>query len=143
MTLMKSVFAIGPIDHVGIRVRDRDVSVKFYEHLGFRPDPTEESPEFKATGMVNDAGARIHLIYNSMEAYPGGNVLLDQPVKWPGYTHAAFVVLDLDSMIAWLKEAHIEITEGPVVLGDGRRRTCFVRDPDLNVLEFNELLTPH
>jgi extradiol dioxygenase family protein len=31
------------------------------------------------------------------------------------------------------------ITEGPVDWG--RRRTCFIRDPDGNVLEFNELVT--
>ena len=33
----------------------------------------------------------------------------------------------------------IAITEGPIEIG-GRRLTLFIRDPDRNVLEFNQLL---
>ena len=69
-----------------------------------------------------------------------GRVLLDAPVKRPGYTHAAFIVESMDELVAWLAREEIEITEGPVTMGHGRRSVCFIRDPDRNVLEFNEIL---
>jgi hypothetical protein len=40
-------------------------------------------------------------------------------------------------VIDWAARSGVRITEGPV---DWQRRlTCFLRDPDGNVLEFNEL----
>ena len=133
------MFKLTEIDHVGLRVTDIDRAQAFYEKLGFRPDPAEESPQAKARGLRNDAGLRIHLIYNGV-APPDGNVLMDIPVKWPGYTHTAFIVDDIDALVAWLGREGIRITEGPVIYGDGRRKVCVIRDPDLNVIEFNQIL---
>jgi catechol 2,3-dioxygenase-like lactoylglutathione lyase family enzyme len=128
------------IDHVGIRVTDREVAQAFYEKFGFRIEPEEDSPESKALGMINSQGVRINLIYNGERPTEGKNVLMDVPQKWPGYTHAAFIVPDLDALVAWLHAENIKITEGPSVFGEGRRKVCFIRDPDRNVLEFNEIL---
>ena len=133
------MFTIERFDHVGLRVTDLATAQAFYEKLGFRPDPQEESPRGRARGLVNDHGVRIHLIYNGVTP-DGGNVLMDVPVKYPGYTHAAFIIDDLDSLVAWLQAEGIRITEGPSVFGHGRRKVCFIRDPDANVLEFNEIL---
>jgi catechol 2,3-dioxygenase-like lactoylglutathione lyase family enzyme len=130
---------VGQIDHVGIRVTDRERAQRFYEQLGFRIDPDEESPRSRSCGLVNEAGARINLIYNGREPVDG-NVLMDVPEKWPGYTHAAFIVDDLDALVRWFETNGVAITEGPSVFGHGRRKVCFVRDPDGNVLEFDELL---
>jgi catechol 2,3-dioxygenase-like lactoylglutathione lyase family enzyme len=130
---------VGQIDHVGIRVTDRERAQRFYEQLGFRIDPDEESPRSRSCGLVNEAGARINLIYNGREP-AGGNVLMDVAEKWPGYTHAAFIVDDLDALVRWFETNGVVITEGPSVFGHGRRKVCFVRDPDGNVLEFDELL---
>ena len=47
---------------------------------------------------------------------------------------------NMDELVAWLRSEGIWISEGPISLGDGRRLTCFIRDPDLNVVEFNEIL---
>jgi hypothetical protein len=82
---------------------------------------------------------RIHLIYNGLAAEEG-NVLLDAPVKRPGYTHAAFIIDSMDELLSWLARENIRVSEGPVMMGHGRRMVCFIRDPDLNVLEFNEIL---
>lgn len=133
------VFQIERFDHVGIRVSDIHKAQSFYRKLGFRPDPEEESPKSRARGLINDHGVRIHLIYNA-DAPITKNVLMDIPDKHPGYTHAAFIVDDLDKLVAWLEVENIRITEGPSVFGNGRRKVCFIRDPDLNVLEFNEVL---
>ncbi|AKM07891.1 VOC family protein [Pelagerythrobacter marensis] len=127
-------------DHVGIRVTDIARAQAFYESLGFVADPEEESPDAAARGLVHPSGIRIHLIYNGIADDAVGNVLMDTQPKRPGYTHVAFLVEDMDAFVAWLRKMKIAITEGPVVMGSGRRRGCFVRDPDRNVLEFNELL---
>ncbi len=127
------------LDHVGIRVTDLAVAEAFYAKLGFVRDPDEYAPQVRASGLVHPTGMRIHLIFNG-EADAGGNVLLDVPVKRPGYTHAAFVVDSMADLVAWFDREHIAITEGPVEMGHGRRIGVFVRDPDLNVLEFNEIL---
>lgn len=37
-----------------------------------------------------------------------------------------------------LKQENIQVTEGPKYLGE-RRRVCFIRDPDGNVLEFDQI----
>lgn len=133
------MFNLTKLDHVGLRVTDLEAAQTFYEKLGFEADPREESPKSKARGMVNPAGLRIHLIYNGMKP-AHGNVLMDIDEKWPGYTHTAFIVDSLDELVAWLDREGIAITEGPSVFGNGRRKVCFIRDPDLNVLEFNEIL---
>lgn len=127
------------LDHIGIRVTDLQRAEDFYAKFGFTRDPAEFSPEYKACGLVHPAGLRIHLIYNGIHAQEG-NILLDAPVKYPGYTHAAFIINSMDKLVAWLDNENIQISEGPVTMGHGRRRVCFIRDPDRNVLEFNEIL---
>lgn len=133
------MFALTHLDHVGLRVTDLARAQTFYEKLGFVADPAEESPRGKARGLVNDVGLRIHLIYNG-ETPEGGNVLMDVTRKFPGYTHAAFIVDDLDALVEWFNTEGIRITEGPSIFGHGRRKVCFIRDPDLNVIEFNQIL---
>ncbi|HEY6916497.1 MAG TPA: VOC family protein [Allosphingosinicella sp.] len=126
--------SISAYDHVGIRVTDRATAMAFYEKLGFVIVP--ELSNERVAELVTDGGVRINLIFNGV-ARPEGNILLDEPVKWPGYTHAAFIVDKLDTILTFAEENGIKITEGPVDWG--RRLTCFLRDPDGNVLEFNEL----
>ena len=128
------------LDHVGIRVTDLEAAEAFYAKLGFHRAPGEFSAEGKACGLAHANGLRIHLIFNG-EAAPEGNVLLDAPVKRPGYTHAAFIIDSMDDLVVWLGREGIPITEGPMQMGHGRRTTCFIRDPDRNVLEFNEILS--
>lgn len=122
-------------DHVGLRVTNAQRSLAFYEMLGFRIDPVHSTPT--ALEIVNSHGIRIALIPNGEVPAQRDNVLMDRPNKWPGYTHAAFIVDNLADILHWAREENIKITEGPV---DWQRRiTCFLRDPDSNVLEFNEL----
>ena len=129
------MFRISAFDHVGIRVSDRARALEFYARLGFVPDP--EFTNERVAEVVAGDGVRINLIFNGLALPAARNVLLDDPVKWPGYTHAAFIVDRLDHFLAWARREGVAITEGPVDWG--RRLTCFVRDPDGNVLEFNQL----
>jgi lactoylglutathione lyase len=124
-------------EHVGIRVTDREAAVRFYKMLGF--DKVLDLPEHHANEMTNDAGVTINLIFNGVKREANRNILLDEPVKWPGMTHPAFVVDDLDALLTKLAHEGVRVTEGPHLIGE-RRRAFFIRDPDGNVLEFNELL---
>ena len=101
--------------------------------IGFVPDP--QFSDDRVAEIVAADGTRINLIFNGIAR--SNNVLLDEPVKWPGYTHGAFIVESLDDLLDWANRSGVEVTEGPVDWG--RRMTCFIRDPDGNVLEFNEL----
>lgn len=125
-------------DHVGIRVTSRSRALAFYRSLGFE-EAGPDRPQSTAVYLVNDAGLRIHLICNGEPTEDRGNVLMDVDHKWPGVTHPAFVVERLDAVLDWAAANGVTITEGPVEW-DGRRRTCFLRDPDGTVLEFNELI---
>lgn len=126
-------------DHVGLRVTERTRSLAFYETLGFRLD--EKHSTQRALEIVNESGVRLALILNGQPTPQGDNILMDRPEKWPGYTHAAFIVDSISEILRWARMADIPITEGPVDWG--RRITCFLRDPDSNVLEFNELQPDH
>jgi catechol 2,3-dioxygenase-like lactoylglutathione lyase family enzyme len=125
--------AITAYDHVGIRVTDAARALAFYADLGFVVDPDYSNDQ--VAEVINAAGIRLNLIFNGVPRE--NNVLLDEPTKWSGYTHAAFIVDRLDDVLKWAAERNVAITEGPVDWG--RRITCFLRDPDGNVLEFNEL----
>ena len=122
-------------DHVGIRVSDRERALDFYAKLGFAADP--EFTTDRVAEIVAADGTRINLIFNGVAQAAAHNVLLDEPLKLPGYTHAAFIVDRLNDILAWAEREKVAVTGGPVDWG--RRMTCFIRDPDGNVLEFNEL----
>lgn len=123
-------------DHVGIRVSNRQRALKFYAKLGFVPDA--EFNNERVAEVVTENGTRINLIFNGTAREDARNVLLDEHFKWPGVTHTAFMVERLDDVLSWAAREGVAITEGPVDWG--RRVTCFLRDPDGNVLEFNELI---
>lgn len=123
------------IDHIGIRVTNAEVSRAFYAKFGFCE--TEYFADDQANEMETPSGVRINLIMNGVKRT--NNILLDEPIKHPGITHLAFVVEDLSAYQTWLQANKIVITEGPKQFSP-RRITLFIRDPDGNVLEFNELL---
>lgn len=131
---MASEIAILDYEHVGIRVSDKGRAQAFYEGIGFRL--ISDHPEHKALILTNAAGITINLIYNAVSRER--NILMDEDEKYPGVTHPAFVVSSLDDTIRALRARGIAITEGPLVVDE--RRICFVRDPDGNVLEFDETL---
>ena len=130
-------FRITAFDHIGIRVTDREQSIAFYERLGFVQTAT--FPEHEANEMETSDGVRINLIMNGAKRAGNRNVLMDEPIKLPGHTHPAFIVDDLARLQQQLEHSGIRITEGPVAIGS-RRVALFIRDPDDNVLEFDQLL---
>lgn len=121
------------INHVGLRVRDLDVSRPFYEQLGFEFLGGPMGPEPVAI-MEHPSGVNINFILNAAADAPRGNVLMDEPVKLPGYTHIALEIDDADAVRARLAELEMPITE---TVEFGGAMFFFIRDPDGNVIEFH------
>ena len=124
-------------DHVGLRVSDAERSLRFYARLGFVYLGADEDGDLE---IGNRYGVRINLICNAARRATPHNVLQDEDVKHAGITHVAFVVPDLELVLQALAAQDIAITGGPHEAP--RRRYAFVRDPDGNVVELNELSHP-
>lgn len=125
---------ISRINHLGLRVRDMNISRAFYEKLGFEFIVGPVGPEPVAI-VEHPSGVNINLILNASADASPENVLMDVPVKHTGYTHVALEVTDVDSVEQQIEALGIEITER-VAFGDAR--FFFIRDPDGNVIEFHQ-----
>ena len=86
--------------------------------------------------LSHPSGVEINLILNAGEG-ASPNILMDVPEKHPGYTHVALAVDDLAAMQARLEAAGIALSGGPITFWEGNS-SFFVRDPDRNVVEFNQ-----
>ena len=123
------------INHVGLRVRDLDVTRAFYDKLGFEFIVGPVGPVPVAV-MEHPCGVNINFILNASPDAAQSNLLMDVPEKHTGYTHIALEITDVDAVKRQLTERDIEITE-TVNLPDGTV-FFFVRDPDGNVIELHK-----
>ncbi|MFK0570657.1 VOC family protein [Endozoicomonas sp.] len=122
------------INHVGLRVRDLDISRKFYEKLGFIFLVGPVGPEPVAI-IEHPSGVNINLILNTSEEAPRKNILMEESVKYPGYTHVALEISDIQSALRQIQELGITITERVEFEG---AQFFFIRDPDANIIEFHQ-----
>lgn len=123
------------IAHIGIRVYDLARARAFYEILGFEFVAGPVGPEPVAI-LKHPSGVVVNFILNaSQDGEP--NMLMDMKEKYPGYTHIALAVHDVHTVRSALQAAGIVITEGPITFPGGAV-SIFVRDPDRNVIEFNQ-----
>ena len=126
---------ISGIAHIGIRVYALDRARKFYEQLGFNFDIGPIGPEPVAI-MSHPSGIEINFILNAANA-SAENVLMDMEEKHAGYTHMALSVHNVSEVQSELENAGVTITGGPITFPGGSV-SIFVRDPDRNVIEFNQ-----
>ena len=123
--------------HVGVRVANFNRSVHFYEDLGFqliRDDQVE-----RVVVLKHPCGIEINLLDSVDQDNKGRNVLIDEPVRYAGYTHLALRVDNVYQSAQAIRLLGIQITEGPVSFGDGST-SVFFRDPDRNVIELSQPL---
>ena len=123
------------VNHVGIRVSSLERSRKFYENLGFIFLEGPIGPEPVAI-MEHPSGVNINFIINA-DSDIKYNILMDMPEKYPGYTHLALDVSNINAIEVELKKLNIKITEGPITLPNGGVM-LFIRDQDRNVIEFHQ-----
>lgn len=127
---------INRLDHVGIRVMEFDRAIDFYEKLGF--SLIRKDLEERVVVMKHEGGIEINLLDSGNDDNDERNILMDVDRKFPGYTHYAIEVESAEDAIRFLESIGLTVTEGPITFGDGKT-SVFVRDPDLNVIEFTQL----
>ena len=124
---------ISNIDHIGIRITEKDAALDFYKILGFQ---LEQEVDFDdVIIMKNKTGVEINLINNGKDICNGKNILMDVPEKHPGFTHVAFSVESILQVMEVLENNNIPISQGPVTFGRDGHVSIFIRDPDRNTIE--------
>src|SRR5579885_3917358 len=109
---MSEGISVERVDHIGIRVRDLDRALAFYEVLGFR---LVHKVTFDAVAIIkNRTGIEINLVINANAGDPAKNILMDVPEKYAGYTHVALRVASIADTLTALKAHDVRITQGPV-----------------------------
>lgn len=121
------------VDHIGIRVKDLERALKFYEVFGFKLHAKAHDDPVAIVKNAHDV--ELNLVYNANADSGGRNILMDVGEKYPGYTHVALRVASIKATIETLREHDIRITQGPVAFGRDGHVSVFVRDPDMNVVE--------
>lgn len=119
------------VDHVGIRVSDRDRSVAFYEGLGYKVMADAGFAHGHPIIMQHPSGLVLNLL-GPANGMAGENVLMDVDEKFPGYTHVALHIESVEQAETLFENLGIAIT--------GRHKfkgieSIFIRDPDRNVIE--------
>ena len=124
---------IEKVDHVGIRVRDKAVSIAFYERLGFRTLADAGFERGHPVIMQHPCGVVLNLLGPS-DAGTGENILMDVEEKYPGITHVSFKVGSIVAAKRFLAESGVPLS-GQFSYQD--LRAVFIRDPDRNVIELD------
>ena len=122
------------VDHVGIRVREANRSVDFYEALGFEVKLDTGFSNGAPIIMTHPSGVVINLL-GPADDDGGDNILMDGKRRPAGYTHMALNVTSLAQAREHLAGQEIPLS-GELTFG--AFSAIFVRDPDRNVIEFNE-----
>jgi catechol 2,3-dioxygenase-like lactoylglutathione lyase family enzyme len=132
---LKSIF------NLGVKSPDAEAESRFF--AAFNPDRTFFMDRSKsATGPKKVPAVEfgdVKFFFFSSLAYDGD---LKEP-RPGGISHVAFMVDDLDKLVAHLSSQGIEPFKGPysVDIGDlGRRKVVFYRSPNGTILEPQELL---
>lgn len=121
--------------HVGVRVADFKRSIRFYAALGFRV--IRDDRKERVVVLKHHSGIEMNLLDSADYDNEGRNILMDEAVHYPGYTHVALGVTDVYTAAQEIQFLGITLTEGPVTFGDGST-SIFFRDPDRNVIELSE-----
>ncbi len=124
---------ITKVDHIGIRVSHKLVSVAFYERLGFRLLSDVGFEQGHPIIMRHPSGVFLNLL-GPANMPNDRNILMDVDEKYPGITHVSFRVESMDATRQFLADNDIPLS-GQFTFGD--LQAVFIRDPDRNVIELD------
>ena len=140
--------AIQRMDHVGIVVDDLAAATEFFVELGLELEGEGSVEGEWADRIVGLDGLRTDL---AMLKMPDGNGRLelvkfhsppsvgdrDLPSNTRGIRHISFVVDDIDTVVAGLRERGVELV-GELVRYENSYRLCYVRGPEGIIVELAE-----
>ena len=129
---------IKAVNHVGIRIVEKDKSVAFYGKLGFEFLSDAGFEDGHPIIMKHPSGVVINLL-GPANASEGTNILMDVDEKHPGITHVALTVSSIDHAKAFTEQNDIAITGS---FSFGNMSAIFIRDPDRNVIELDAYGSP-
>ena len=121
------------VNHVGIRISDRQRALPFYQLLGFKFQTDAGFEKGHPIVMRHPGGVVLNLLGPATH-HDGSNILMDVDEKYTGITHVALTVRSLDETKQFLRENNIEITGS---FSFGGMSAVFIRDPDRNVVELD------
>ena len=129
---------IKAVNHIGIRIADKDDSVSFYGKLGFELTLDAGFADGHPIILKHPSGVVLNLL-GPANASKCTNILMDVEEKHSGITHIALTVSSLDAAKAFTEENGIEITGS---FSFGNMSAIFIRDPDRNVIELDAYGAP-
>ena len=127
------MLGIESVNHIGIRVKDKSVSVSFYEKLGFQLIQDIGFDKGHPVIMKHPSGVVLNLLGPATTSNDS-NILMDVDEKYPGYTHMALTVSSLDDAKDFMKSNSIDVTGS---FSFQKMSAIFIRDPDRNVIELD------
>jgi catechol 2,3-dioxygenase-like lactoylglutathione lyase family enzyme len=138
--------SIQRMDHVGVVVDDLAAATAFFVELGLKLQgeaPVAGDWVDRVVGLqgvraeivmmaTRDGDARLELAKFHSPSGPGGD--RHAPANTPGIRHVAFVVDDLDAIVASLRARGAELV-GEVERYQDSYRLCYVRGPEGIIVE--------
>ena len=128
---------IESVNHIGIRIRDKETSLKFYEILGFEYLSDAGFEDGHPIIMKHPSGVVLNLL-GPANVDENNNILMDVDEKYTGITHFALTVESLEEAKTFLADKAIKITGS---FSFGNMSAIFIRDPDRNVIELDAYCT--
>lgn len=129
----KEMLNIESVNHIGIRIRQKDRSIEFYQMLGFEFTTDAGFEDGHPIIMRHPSGVVLNLLGPSNVA-DEKNILMDISDKYTGITHVALTVSSLDDAKSFMEKNGIAITGSFSFAG---MSAIFIRDPDRNVIELD------
>jgi lactoylglutathione lyase len=124
---------IRSVNHVGIRVSEKQTAIDFYALLGFELLNDVGFEDGHPVIMKHPSGVVINLLGPATEK-DDTNILMDVEEKYPGITHVALTVSSIGHAKSFVDENDIAITGS---FSFGNMSAIFIRDPDRNVIELD------
>ena len=124
---------IEAVNHIGIRISEKNRSISFFETLGF--SLRAEAGFEDGHPIIMEHPSRVVLNLLGPSNTPGdSNILMDVDEKHTGITHVALTVSSLDKAKQFMADNDIAITGS---FSFGSMSAIFIRDPDRNVIELD------
>ena len=121
------------VNHVGIRVSQKQASIDVYAVLGFELLNDVGFEQGHPVIMKHACGVVLNLL-GPATVDGDTNILMDVDEKHTGITHVALTVSSIDHARSFVAENDIAITGS---FSFGNMSAIFIRDPDRNVIELD------